>query len=157
MIFERKVLKQITETLSEVLANTYVLYVKTQNFHWNIIDPRFYSLHLLLEKQYEDLAEGADEIAERIRGLGELSPGSLKEFLQLTSLKEARNDLSGNQMLQQLYDDHVAVAKQLRGNVDRFTAFGDHGSADLLIERLRVHEKAAWMLVSHLSESKNKK
>ena len=87
---------QITDILSEILANTYISYVKTQNFHWNIINPRFYSLHELLEDYYKQLAEAIDEIAERIRMLQSRSPGSMRQFLELGSLKESQDQLSGD-------------------------------------------------------------
>jgi starvation-inducible DNA-binding protein len=147
---DQSVRQQIAQFLSLILADTYVLYVKTQNFHWNVIDPRFYSLHQFLEKQYEELADALDELAERVRMLGERSPGSLKQFLEMTSLKESDGDLNGDDMLQQLLTDHEIICGQLRERIDQSSELGDEGTADLLIQRLRAHEKSAWMLRSHL-------
>ena len=143
--------QQLTQHLSFLLADTYVLYAKTQNFHWNIQDPRFYSLHLLLEKQYQELAEALDEIAERIRMLGKPAPGTLKKFLNMTSLKESVDEeISGDDMLQELLNDHETLCRYIRERLELVSKLGDEGTADLLIQRLRSHEKSAWMLRSHL-------
>ena len=150
---DQKARKQIAQNLRVMLADTYVLYVKTQNFHWNIVDPRFYSLHLFLEKQYKALAKSIDEIAERIRMLGERSPGSLREFLELTTLKESKGSQSGDGMLKELVADHEKVIEPIRENITLFQKLGDEGSADLLIDELRFHEKTAWMLRSHFSST----
>lgn len=149
---EQNAAKQVANSLSVVLADTYILYIKTQNFHWNVVDPRFYSLHKMLEKQYEELADAVDEIAERIRMLGQKSPGSMKEFLKLTSLQEADNDEAANEMIRQLANDHQAIAKHISPLIPTMQKLGDEGSADLLIQRLRYHEKTAWMLTSHFLE-----
>ncbi|CUI16347.1 putative DNA protection during starvation family protein [Candidatus Protochlamydia naegleriophila] len=143
--------KQIAQFLNLILADTYILYVKTQNFHWNIVDPRFYALHQFLEKQYEELAEAIDELAERIRILGERAPGTLKQFLDMTSYKESNGDENSDDMLQQLFEDHEAMCRHLRERIERSNELGDHGTTDLLTKRLSVHEKSAWMLRSHLS------
>lgn len=142
--------KRIGDILGHMLADTYVLYVKTQNFHWNIRDFRFYSLHLLFEKQYEELAEGVDELAERMRMLGERAPGSMAEFLKLTSLQEPNTHLTGDQMIEILANDHKAIADRLRPAISETTDLGDDGTMDLLTNHLRMHEKAHWFLQSHL-------
>lgn len=144
-----KAIEQLTHSLSVVLANTYLLYVKTQNFHWNVIDPRFYSLHKMLEEQYEGLAEAVDIIAERIRMLGNKSPASMEEFLELTTLKETSKQISGDEMLKQLLYDHEAIIKMLREKIDEAAEFEDQGTQDMYIQRLREHEKTAWMLRAH--------
>lgn len=149
MGLEVNIRQQLAQNLSLILADTYVLYAKTQNFHWNVIDPRFYSLHLLLEKQYEELAEAIDEIAERIRMLGEIAPGSLKQFIEMTSLKESDGDIDGDEMLEQLTNDHKTLCRYIRERIELASKLGDEGTADLLIQRLRAHEKNAWMLQSH--------
>lgn len=135
--------------LSQVLANTYVTYVKTQNFHWNVIDPRFHFLHEFFEENYKELAEAVDELAERIRMLKMRSPGSMKEFLYLATLDESEGSLSADKMLQELCRDREALIRQLKDKIDEASRTGDQGTADLLIQHLRKHEKAAWMLRSH--------
>lgn len=135
--------------LSCFLANTYILYLKTQNFHWNVVDPRFYSLHKFFEEQYENLAEAVDEIAERIRMIGGIAPGTMSEFLQLTTLKEGDSTLGGDAMLHQLLSDHEVLIRQCHHLIEQGTEAGDDGSADLCIQRVRYHEKTAWMIRSH--------
>ncbi len=142
--------QQIAQNLSMLLADTYILYVKTQNFHWNIIDSRFYSLHLFLENEYEKLEEAIDKIAERIRKLGKIAPGSLKQFLDITSLKESNGDLIGDEMLEDLLKDHESICRFLRDRIALTSKLGDEGTSDLLIQLLRAHEKSAWMLRSQL-------
>lgn len=148
---EADAIKQIVSDLAVFLADTYVVYVKTQNFHWNVKDPRFHSLHVFLEEQYKLLSEAIDEIAERIRMLDKKSPGSLKEFLELTRLEEAKGNLSADEMLKQLIHDHESIIKWLRALIEQINAMGDEGTADLMIQRLRSHEKMAWMLKSHFN------
>ena len=148
--FDRKKAKQVSEELSCLLADTYVLYLKTQNFHWNLVDPRFFSLHKMFEEQYEELAEAVDLLAERIRALKCHSPGSMKEFLALKNLHESQRTLSGDQMLFQLAKDHQALSDWIRPRVQQIVALGDEATGDIFIERLRVHDKTAWMLRSHL-------
>lgn len=150
MLMDKKTSKHVAQLLSVILADTYVLYVKTQNFHWNLVDQRFYSLHLFFEKQYEELAEAADEIAERIRTLGFDAPGSMREFLELATLDESPSKLPGKKMIEILLKDHTAVAHNLRKQIEPIIDLGDQGTGDLLIEKLRFHEKTAWMLQSHL-------
>lgn len=142
---------QVAKHLACLLADTYVLYTKTQKFHWNLVDSRFYSLHLLLQSQYEELAEANDEIAERIRMIGFDAPGSLKEFLDLTSLQEGLLKLSGDEMLNKLLQDHQTIIQSLRDGIKLALKNGDEGTADLFIERLRAHEKMAWILRSHFA------
>lgn len=141
--------KQIASELSTFLADTYLVYVKSQNFHWNVTDPRFHSLHEFFEDQYKDLADAADLIAERIRAVGEKSPGSMREFLELSRLSESDNKLSADEMLKTLLNDHNSIIGWLRNAIEQTTAWGDQGTADLYIERLRVHEKTAWMIKAH--------
>ncbi len=141
---------QVAKDLSILLSDTYLLYVKSQNFHWNVTDPRFHSLHEFFEEQYEALADAVDVIAERIRALGSHSPGSMKEFLSLTRLKEAKNDLNANAMLKNLLEDTESIIAWLKKAIDRFIEEGDAGSSDLCVQRLREHEKTAWMINSTL-------
>jgi starvation-inducible DNA-binding protein len=141
--------KAVVQSLSAALADTYVLYVKTQNFHWNLIDPRFYSLHKMMQEQYEALALAVDEIAERIRMLGEIAPGSMQEFLKLTSLKECVRKLNCDEMLKELLHDNETIVRNLRNHIHQALEMKDDGSADMMIEFLRYHEKTSWMLRSH--------
>jgi len=145
--------KQIAQSLCLFLADIYVLYVKTQNFHWNVIDSRFSSLQLFFEKQYKMLAKAIDEIAERIRNLGELAPGSLKQFLDMTSLKESDGNLSADEMIQELLKDHESICRFLRERILLVSKLGDEGTSEILIRLLSTHEKSAWMLRSQLLES----
>ena len=145
-----KATQELSSILGGILADTYVLYTKTQNFHWNIVDPRFYALHKFLEEQYEELSEAIDEIAERIRMIGHRAPGSLKQFLALTSLKEANGEMNAEEMIQVLTEDHETLIQALREKIRKASDLADEGSADLLIQRIRAHEKFAWMLRSHL-------
>lgn len=145
---EGVVRKQVAQHLGLLLADCYILYTKTQNFHWNLIDPRFYSIHVFLQKQYEELAEGIDELAERIRMLGEIAPGSLKQFLEMTSLSESDGILSGKAMISELLKDHESITRFLRERIRLISELADEGTADLLIKRIAFHEKSAWMLRS---------
>jgi starvation-inducible DNA-binding protein len=149
---DKKARQSIKVILSKALANTYILLAKTQNFHWNVVDPRFHSLHELFQQQYEALFEAADEIAERIRMLGFKSPGSLREFLDLGTLDEAETNLSGDDMLSELLIDHELIIKDLREQIKEVIDLGDEGTGDMLIDRLRFHEKTAWMLHGHFFE-----
>lgn len=145
--------QSVVDLLSKFLANTYVLYVKTQNFHWNIVGDGFYFLHKMLEEQYEELAEVADEIAERLRALDRHAPGTMKDFLRLSTLKEAEErKYSAMEMIRILANDHQTISKDLRDWIPETTKH-DEGTADLFIQRLRAHDKTAWMLKSHLEKS----
>lgn len=143
---------QIAQWLSQILADTYILYLKTQNFHWNVVDDRFHSLHEMFEEQYEELAESVDELAERIRQLKMKSPGSMRQFLELATLEEAETESTGNDMIQALCHDREALSAHLLQKIDAVSKLGDEGTADLLIQHLKMHDKAAWMLRSHLME-----
>lgn len=142
------------EALSTLLANTYLLYLKTQNYHWNVEDPAFAMLHEFLDEQYKALAEAIDEIAERIRMLNRHTPATLKEFLSLTTLHEDTQHKTGPQMLKALLKDHENVICELRDDLALLEEDNDEGTIDFLIGRLRAHEKMAWMLRSHLKNVK---
>lgn len=150
-LMREKVQRQVSQ-LSTFLATTYVLYVKTQNFHWNVTGPRFFTLHELFEKQYLELAEAVDEIAERIRALKGVAPGTMHEFLQLSEIKESREQLSENQMLNTLAEDNEDIANMLAEWIPKAQEDGDEGTADIYIQRLKLHEKNAWMLRSHIAK-----
>ncbi len=150
--FSAEAVKKLTKSLKEVLASTYVLYLKTQNFHWNVEGRHFFFLHKMFEEQYEELAEAVDTLAERIRQFSVKSPGSMKEFLSLSELKESANPPEAKKMIEELYADHQAIANILHQKIKEAQEFSDEGTADVYIDRLRVHDKTAWMLKSHLEE-----
>lgn len=152
---EKSTREKSVKIIKEILADTYLLYLKTQNFHWNMLDTRFISLHKFLEKQYEELAEAVDEIAERIRMLGAHSPATMQAFLKIATLKEPKEGLTGDQMLKMLLNDHETLIENLRKRIGQTTELEDHGTADMFIQRIRFHEKTAWMLRSHFPTMKN--
>lgn len=152
IIMDRASYQQVSQHLAQLLSDTYVLYTKTQNFHWNLVDPRFYFLHKMLETQYEELAEAIDEVAERIRTLDFKTPASMQQFLEMTLLDEAKGDMIANDMIRNLANDHQTIARGLHAKIDEANKVHDDGTADLFIERLRAHEKTAWMLRSHFLE-----
>ncbi len=142
----------IVEALSEVLADSYLLTLKIQNFHWNVTGPNFKSLHELFGDLYEELSEAVDEIAERIRALDSFSPGSFKEFSAITNIKEAtKSDVSAVEMLKQLIKDHEIILATLKTALAVAQADSDEATADILIRRIEAHEKNKWMLKSSLS------
>ncbi len=142
--------KDIAKGLSRLLADTYTLYLKTHNFHWNVTGPHFQTLHTMFEGQYNELALAVDAIAERIRSLGEKAPGSYAEFAKLTSIKESHGNLSAEKMIAELVQGQEQVAKTARSIFPLADQASDEPTADLLTQRLQVHEKTAWMLRSLL-------
>ena len=142
--------KKIVNGLSHLLANTYVLYVKTQNFHWNVTGSHFYSYHKMFEEQYTQLSDAVDKIAERIRSLEALAPASLSAFLKLASLKESDNPLDSNSMLKELLSSHEMIAENILDIMEIAKECNDEVTLDLLIERKSEHDKTAWMLRSSL-------
>ena len=148
---DSKVRGQAVKLLSAILANQHVLYAKTRNFHWNLTGHRFHTLHEFFEKQYDALALAIDKTAERIRMMGHASPGSMKEFLAIATLKEVPGALiNGDHAIIALRDDHEAAAREVRKAVDTLDEAGDAGTADFLTDLLQAHEEAAWMLRSFL-------
>ena len=145
--------KQIAEGLGKLLADTFTLYLKTHNYHWNVTGPMFQSLHLLFEGQYTELFQAGDLVAERIRALGFPAPGSYADFSRLTAIKEAVSEVpKANEMVRQLVDGHETVARTARSLYPVAEKANDEVTLDLLTERLQVHEKTAWMLRSFLEE-----
>lgn len=140
--------KAIADGLAVLLADTYTLYLKTHNYHWNVTGPMFQTLHTLFETQYNELALAVDEIAERIRALGEFAPGSYKEYAKLTSIKEADGIPSAEEMIKDLVKGQEAIAKTARSIVPVADEASDEVTLDLLTQRMTVHEKTAWMLRS---------
>ena len=143
--------KQIAEGLGRLLADTYTLYLKTHNFHWNVTGPMFQTLHLMFEEQYNELALAVDLIAERIRALGEPAPGSYASFSKLTSIREEESVPSAEAMIRQLLDGQEAVVRTARKLFPLAEEVNDQPTADLLTQRMQVHEKTGWMLRSLLS------
>lgn len=137
--------RQLAQGLARALGETYVLYVKTQGFHWNVVGPLFFGLHKLTEEQYEDLAEAADKLAERIRALGFPAPNSFREFVRLSAVAEADGNPPVREMIAQLIKDHETIARTFRETVELANDSGDVVTADLLTERIYAHDKAAWM------------
>jgi starvation-inducible DNA-binding protein len=143
---------EIAEGLSKLLADTYTLYLKTHNFHWNVTGPMFQTLHLMFETQYTELATAVDLIAERIRALGFPAPGTYSEFARLSSIPEAEGVPRAEDMIRQLVEGQEAVVRTARSVFPVVEAAHDEPTADLLTQRMQVHEKAAWMLRSLLEE-----
>ncbi len=144
--------KAIAQGLSHLLADTYTLYLKTHNFHWNVKGPMFQTLHLMFETQYNELALAVDLIAERIRALGEPAPGSYSEYARLSSIKEAKGVPAATKMIAELVAGQEAVARTARKVFPLADKANDEPTADLLTQRLQVHEKTAWMLRSLLEK-----
>ncbi len=142
--------KTIAKGLAALLADTYTLYLKTHNFHWNVTGPMFNTLHLMFETQYKELALAVDSIAERIRSLGERAPGSYAEFGKLASIAEAVGTPDAKSMIKQLVEGNEAVVKTARSMFPTAGDVGDEATTDLLTERMQIHEKTAWMLRSLL-------
>ena len=142
----RKNRYEVAIKLARVLADSYTLYLKSHNFHWNVTGPQFPQLHNLFEAQYQELAKAIDVIAERIRALGEPAPGSYSAFGKLTVLREAEGVPAALSMVQILADDHETVAETARQVLAIAQAAKDEATADLLIARIDAHDKAAWML-----------
>lgn len=142
--------KQIADGLSRLLADTYTLYLKTHNYHWNVTGPMFNTLHLMFEAQYNELALAVDLIAERIRALGFPAPGTYKDYSRLSSIKETEGVPSAEEMVADLVKGQEAVVRTARSVFPRIDKANDEPSADLLTQRMQVHEKTAWMLRSLL-------
>ena len=140
------------EGLSRLLADTYTLYLKTHNFHWNVTGPQFRTLHLMFEEQYNELWAAVDPIAERIRSLGHYAPGSYREFAKLSSIRESEGVPPANDMIRELVAGHETVARTAREAFANVDEAQDEASADLLTQRLQIHEKTAWMLRSLLEK-----
>jgi starvation-inducible DNA-binding protein len=138
--------KKIAQGLGHLLADTYTLYLKTHNFHWNVTGPMFNTLHVMFMDQYTELSLAVDLVAERIRALGFPAPGSYAQFAKLTSIKEETGVPKATAMLRQLVKDHEAVVRTARSIFPLVEESHDEPSADLLTQRMQIHEKTAWML-----------
>jgi len=144
--------KKIAEGLSRMLADTYTLYLKTHNFHWNVTGPMFQTLHLMFMTQYNEIWLAVDMVAERIRGLGYPAPGTYKEFAALSSIKDADGVPNAKEMIRQLVDGQETVVRTARKLLPVAEKAGDQPTVDLLSARMMVHEQNAWMLRSLLEE-----
>ncbi len=144
--------KDIAAGLSRLLADSYTLYLKTHNYHWNVTGPLFNTLHLMFEQQYTELATAVDEIAERIRALGHPAPGSYRAFGSLTKIKEEDAVPSAEEMIRQLVIGQETVARTAREVFPIAEEAHDEPTADLLTQRMQLHEKNAWMLRSMLGQ-----
>jgi starvation-inducible DNA-binding protein len=142
--------EQIASALSKVLADSYTLYLKTHNFHWNVTGPMFQTLHLMFETHYNELALAVDSVAERIRALGFPAPGTYRQFVALSSIKEEDSIPKAQDMIRLLVEGHEAVARTARAAFVTAEQANDQPSCDLLTQRLQIHEKTAWMLRSLL-------
>ena len=149
--FSNQTRLQITDGLSALLADSFMLYMKTHNFHWNVEGPMFNTLHVMFMEQYTELWNSLDLIAERIRSLGEYAPGSYKKFAELTSIKESLDVPKAEQMIVQLIEGHEIVIQTARRLIPLADEAHDEVTCDLLTQRLQVHEKTSWMLRSLLA------
>jgi starvation-inducible DNA-binding protein len=143
--------REAVDGLSRLLAETYTLYLQTHNFHWNVTGPMFQPLHDVFEEQYMDLAQAVDAIAERIRALGFPAPGTYREFGELSSIEEVSGVPSAQEMVSILVSGHEAVTRTARSMFESIERSRDEATVDLLTQRMRVHEKKAWMLRSFLT------
>jgi len=149
---ERSNREQIAEGLSGLLADSYTVYLQTHNYHWNVEGPWFVTLHGLFETHYLELADAVDVIAERIRALGQKAPGSYREFASLSKVEEPRTLPTARGMVEQLMLGQEAVIRRARALLPAAESAGDQVTADLLTQRMQVHEKNAWMLRSLLKD-----
>ena len=143
--------EEIASGLSRLLADSYTLYLKTHNYHWNVTGPQFNTLHQMFEGQYVELAAAVDEIAERIRALGVRAPGSYSEFASLTTISEGTGGETAEEMIRQLAIGQETVVRTARESFPAAEKASDEPTADLLTQRMQIHEKNAWMLRSMLA------
>ncbi len=144
--------RAIADGLSRVLADSYTLYLKTHNYHWNVMGPMFNTLHLMFEQQYNELSLAVDQVAERIRALGHPAPGSYASYTKLTAIPEEEGVPPAEEMIANLLAGHETVARTAREVFPVAAQGGDEPTADLLTQRMEVHEKTAWMLRSMLGD-----
>jgi starvation-inducible DNA-binding protein len=145
-IIRRTGMSDVKEKLAITLADTYTLYLKTQNYHWHVTGPNFSGLHALFEMQYRELAEAVDEIAERMLTLGYDAPATFKEFMSLRRIEEGNSNLSAKEMVEELSNDNTRLVKDLNQAMSIAQSNNDEGTANLLADRIAAHEKASWML-----------
>lgn len=142
--------QSVTESLKKALADSYALYLKTQNYHWNVTGANFKTLHLLFEEQYNDLALAVDEIAERIRALGEKAPGTWSAYEKMSSIKDGDENATADTMVKELAEDQGVIVKTLKQVLIAAQETSDEVTIGLVVDRMTIHEKAAWMLRSSI-------
>lgn len=142
--------KDLIKGLCHFLADTYTLYLKTHNYHWNVKGPMFFTLHTMFETQYTELALAVDNIAERIRALDARAPGSYKEYAELTQIEEAGKEVSAQQMIKNLAADQAKIVASAKVIFPIAASLDDEATSDMMVERMQIHEKTAWMLRSLL-------
>ena len=142
----------ISDAMSKVLADSFGLYLKTHNYHWNVTGPMFQTLHIMFMDQYTELWNALDEIAERIRSLGFKAPGSFKEFSKLSSMKEGDGSSSAEDMIRDLIEGQDAVCRSCREAMALADEANDQPTVDIMVQRLQIHEKNAWMMRSLLEK-----
>jgi starvation-inducible DNA-binding protein len=138
----------LTKAMQVVLADTYAIYLKTHNYHWNVEGPRFYDLHNLFETQYTELAVAVDDVAETIRQLGSKAPGSFKTYTELANIKDGNENASASDMVKDLANDQAVIAKSINEALELAKELDDEATIALLVDRLTVHRKTQWMLES---------
>ena len=143
---------ELIQGLTVALANTYALTVKTHGAHWNVVGSEFFGIHAAFEKQYTDLFEAADQLAERLRVLGSVTPGGIAELAKLSTLSPAPTSRQALDLVKVIYDDRVIVAAQLGQTLELAKKAEDEATADLLITHIEEHEKTAWMLLATLGK-----
>lgn len=141
---------KVIDSLKIVLADSYILYLKTQNYHWNVTGPHFKSMHLMFEEQYNDLFTAVDLIAERIRALGSKAPGSFAAYSKITNIKEGDENLSADLMVKELASDQNIISESITKALKEAQEVGDEVTVGIVTDRLEVHQKNAWMLNSSL-------
>ncbi|HHH30931.1 MAG TPA: DNA starvation/stationary phase protection protein [Polyangiaceae bacterium] len=144
--------ERLAGELSKLLADSYTLYLKTHNYHWNVTGPMFQTLHIMFEQHYTELAMAVDQIAERIRAIGHYAPGSYAVFAKLSSIEDAEGVPTATKMIEELVKGHETVVRTARQTLSVASEAGDDATADLATQRLQVHEKTAWMLRALLEE-----
>jgi starvation-inducible DNA-binding protein len=140
----------VIDALNEFLSDTYLIYIKAQNYHWNVTGPQFQALHVMFQDQYENLRDAADLIAERVRAMGGVAAGSCSQFNQLSKIKETTQHLAWQEMVLDALQDNADLAINGRGFANKLEALGDKATAHLILDRVNYHEKTAWMLRSIL-------
>jgi starvation-inducible DNA-binding protein len=145
--------KDVVKALTKTLADSFVLYFKTHSFHWNVTGPQFKALHEMFEEQYTDIWNATDEIAERIRALGEYAPNNFSELLDITTLTPSGQTPDADGMLEMLAEDNRTISKEMMKTLRVAEEAGDEVTVDLMVERMDAHDQAAWMLESSRSKA----